>query len=117
MKIKTTQKLDITMTRGDTLAFNLRLKGLEDNLDSAYFTVTQPESLGFVQIFQKSLNDGITNLGDGLYSVRVAPEDTVQMFPKAYLYDIEIGIGEDVFTPFAGELKLERGSTQHEQSI
>lgn len=117
MKIETTQKLDITMTRGDTLAFNIRLKGLEDNLDSAYFTVTQPEQYEFTQIFQKSLNNGITNLGDGVYSVRVAPEDTAQMFPKAYRYDIEIGINDDIFTPFAGDLILERGSTQHEQSV
>ena len=115
MDIKQTQRVDFTITRGDVLAFNVRLNGLgEDNLTSAYFTVTQPESENFVQIFQKSLTNGISKIEDELYSVRVAPEDTAQMAPKAYCYDLELGIGDDIYTPIAGDLILLRGSTQHE---
>lgn len=110
----TPKKLDLHMVRGDTLSFGVRIKGLEGELDSAYFSIGQPYPNEDIVIVQKSLGDGIANVGEGEYTVRVAPEDTAQLAPKAYRYDLEIGVGEDIFTPFYGDLYIERGVTQHE---
>ena len=107
------------MTRGDTLSFGVRLKGLTQDLDSAYFTVETPEPYNFV-VVQKSLDDGITKNVDNTdcleYIVRVAPEDTAELNVDKYNYDLEIGVDDDIFTPFKGILYLEHDSTRHEVS-
>ena len=110
----TPQKLDLHMVRGDTLAFSLRLKGLDQDLDEAYFSIGQPPPNEDIILVQKSLDNGISKSGEGAYSIRVLPEETAQLAPKAYLYDIEINVNGDIFTPFYGELVIERGVTQHE---
>lgn len=107
-------KKDIWMVRGDTLAFGIRITGLDQDLETAYFSIGQPHPQEDIIIVQKSLGHGIEKVGDGEYSVRVAPEDTIQIAPKAYRYDLEIGVNDDVFTPFYGTLHVELGVTQHE---
>ena len=97
---------NITMIKGDTLAFGIEIDGLDgQDLESAFFTCKAVPTYDDV-IFQKSLGDGITNNGDGTYSVRVAPEDTEDVTAGAYYYDCQIGINGDVYTILIGLLTI-----------
>lgn len=108
--------IDITAVRGDTIALGVELLDedgelLTDDLDAAYFSCkADPSDSNYV--FQKSLTDGITKVEAGKYTVRVAPEDTEDLEPGSYFYDLEITIGSDVYTPLKGRLKLEQDITR-----
>lgn len=97
---------NITMIKGDTLAFGIEIDGLDgQDLDSAFFTCKEiPTSSDY--IFKKSLGEGITNNGDGTYSVRVAPEDTADVTAGDYYYDLQIGVNGDVYTLMLGLLTI-----------
>lgn len=98
----------IKMVRGDTLSFGLIFDGLDQDLDSAFFTVKKDED-GF--IFQKKLGSGITKQSDGKYVVRVEPADTRNLEPDYYSFDTEISANGDVFTIMKGILILEQDIT------
>lgn len=105
----------LTMVRGDSMSFNLVLDGVE-TLDSAFFSVKK--SLEATEyILQKSIGDGITkqegvgDQGDGLYCVRIAPEDTENIEAGNYYYDCQISVDGDVFTVLRGILKIEQDVT------
>ena len=104
------QKIPITMTRGDTLAFKLTLTGMTAG---AIFFSVRPD-LNAPYVFQKSLSDGISLIEGSTYRVRVAPEDTAALAPGKYVYDCELHIGEDVYTPFGGTLELKNDVTRDE---
>ena len=103
---------NITMIMGDTLAFNVEVtdqNGDVITVDSAYFTckknVTDSE-----KAFQKSLGSGIIQ-SEGLLTVRVAPEDTRSLDAGQYFYDMEIGVGSDIYTLMRGTLSIEQDVT------
>lgn len=103
----------ITMVRGDTLSFGVEIKDQDDSgvdIDTAFFTCKQNYT-DTVNAFQKRLNSGITNRGDGNYVVRVAPEDTASLEPGKYFYDLQIGVNSDIFTIMKGVLELEHDVT------
>ena len=106
------QNQNITMVKGDTLAFNVQV--FDQNHDpvtvnSAFMTCKKrPNSTDMV--FQKSLENGIVQ-SDGMMLVRVAPEDTSEVDAGQYFYDFQIGIGEDRFTIWIGILSLEQDVT------
>lgn len=95
----------VTMTRGDTMSFGLEIDGLDQDLDTAFFTCKKNVTEGAV--FQKSLGDGITKQETGKYVVRIAPEDTEDLEPGKYFYDLELGANGDRFTILKGVLELE----------
>lgn len=99
----------ITMVRGDTLAFGMEIAGLDQSLDTAFFTVKK-ELDGDIT-FQKSLGDGIEDAGGGQYTIRVAPEDTASLDSGQYWYDLQIGVNSDVYTVKRGILELEMDLT------
>lgn len=103
----TTEKT-IKMTRGDTKGFNFAVKdksGTIQALDAVYFSVKEnPDDDTYV--FQKSLGDGVTQLSDGGYYVKIAPADTADLDKSKYYYDLEITIGDDVYTPRKGYLEI-----------
>lgn len=101
---------NLSMVRGDTLAFGLEFQGLTEDLDSAYFTCKANDTLT-EYVFQKSLGDGIEKVTTGKYRVRVAPEDTAEVEAKEYRYDLQIGINEDVYTILKGVLEIEQNVT------
>lgn len=105
----------ITMTKGDTLSFGLELydengEALADDLTSAFFTCKQ-NFTDSVNLFQKSLGNGITKADDGVYIVRIAPEDTSGAKAGKYFYDLQISIDSDVFTILKGVLEIEQDVT------
>ena len=96
---------NLEMIRGDTLSFAIKLSGLDQDLSSAKFSCKN--SLKDSEyVFQKSLSDGITKVEQGIYRVRVAPEDTENLAIKSYIYDLEIGVNGDKFTIMRGSLTL-----------
>ena len=94
----------LTMTRGDTATIGMKIEDLNQDLDTAFFTVRAGFESGI--LFQKSLDDGITKQGTGEYLVRIAPDDTKSIEPKEYYYDLEIGVNGDVFTVLRGILVI-----------
>lgn len=110
----------ITMTRGDTFSFGFEIYELDENnelvlsdqeLDSVYFTCKQNYTDEY-NAFQKSLEDGISNVGTGQYVVRIAPEDTKDLEAGKYFYDLEISANSDVFTFLKGVLEIEHDVTR-----
>lgn len=100
---------NITMTRGDTLSFNFEVTDGNGDLieiDSANFTCKKL-STDDVNVFQKALGSGISLLED-YYVVRVAPEDTRNVSAGQYFYDLQVGVGEDIFTIIKGVLEIEQ---------
>lgn len=103
---------NITMIRGDTLAFNVAVTdedGNVVNVDYADFTCKKL-SADHKSVFHKSLGDGIRQL-DGLLTVRVAPEDTQEVDAGRYFYDLCIGVGHDKYTVMNGVLNVEQDVT------
>jgi hypothetical protein len=103
---------NITMVRGDTLAFNVEITDQDGEVilvDSAHFTCKKNVT-GAEKIFQKSLGSGIIQ-SDGLLTVRVAPEDTREVDAGQYFYDMEIGVGSDIYTLMIGTLSIQQDVT------
>lgn len=96
---------NLTMVRGDTLAFGLEYDGTEQDLDSAYFTVKNSAD-AVDPVAQLSIGFGITKTGTGKYVVRLAPENTRDIEPGVYYYDFAVGINGDVFTLMIGALTI-----------
>lgn len=96
----------IELTRGDTLVFDVTISEIEGvTIESLYFSVKKkPSDSNY--IFQKSIGNGITELEPLKYRVRVAPEDTCDVIAGKYYYDLQVGLGSDIYTPLMGTLKL-----------
>lgn len=113
----TTEKT-IKMTRGDSRGFNFIVKdksGTVQELDAAYFSVKEnPDDENYV--FQKTLTDGITQLSDGGYYVKIEPDDTKDLAKQKYYYDLELNIGDDVYTPRKGYLEIKWDVTREAQA-
>ena len=100
---------NIMMVRGDTLSFGMEIDGLDQDLDTAFFTVKSNKNDEIA--FQKSLDDGITKQETGKYVIRVAPEDTRDLEKGFYYYDLQISVNSDVFTVLHGVIGLEMDVT------
>lgn len=102
-------KKNLNLIRGDTLAFTIEIEGLQEDLDSCYFSCKK--TIDDEYTFQKSLENGITKVETGKYKVRIAPEDTHDLEIGNYIYDLQIGIGEDIYTIMLGPLTIEKEIT------
>lgn len=103
---------NITMARGDTVAFNAEIlddKGNVVLVDSADFTCKKRLSEQG-NVFHKSLGAGIQQ-SDGLLTVRIAPEDTKEVDAGRYFYDFCLGIENDTYTVMKGVLSIEQDIT------
>lgn len=104
-----TQNIPLELTRGDTfsLAFTT---DLENPLDEVEFSIkTSYDANAYtvhVSLTSPGASGGVTNEGDGLYTVRVAPAATVNLTPGPYVYDLQITYGSDVFTPLRGSFRI-----------
>lgn len=100
---------NITMVRGDTLAFGVEIEGNTQDLATAYFTCKKDIDSD-EYLFQKSLEDGIKKEETGensiTYKVRVAPEDTENLEVGKYHYDLQIGLNGDIYTVMIGILDI-----------
>ena len=112
-------KNDIRHVRGDTFTHNIYVEGLNQDLESVYFTCRDNLTDESNVLFQKSLGDGITltDQNEDIYSnnVRVAPEDTRDIQSGTYYYDLQININEDIFTIMRGKFIIEQDCTWEEK--
>ena len=58
-------------------------------------------------LITKSLEDGITKIDTGKYRVDFTPEDTEDLEPNQYVYDLRFTLEDTVFTPLSGYLNIE----------
>lgn len=100
----------INMVRGDTLAFGLDFENLDQDLESAFFSV-KVNATDDYYIFQKSLENGIYKVADNEYIVRIAPEDTAELDAGNYNFDLQISANGEVFTIMLGIIVLEQDVT------
>lgn len=101
----------ISMVRGDTLAFGIKIDGLDQDLDKAYFTVKKNLTDDAVSA-RVQLYDGIEKVETGKYIVRLAPAQTRNLEAGKYYYDMQIKANGDVFTILKGVLELEHDVTR-----
>lgn len=101
--------LNLEMTRGDTFSFGLVIVDLGQEIESAFLTVKNNFDDN-VSLFQKSLGNGIEldkiEGEDYHYRIRIAPDDTKNLEPKKYYYDLEINLNADTFTILKGILDV-----------
>lgn len=97
---------NLTMVRGDTLAFGMELVDLNQDLDTCYFSCKK-DATDENYIFQKYLGSGIEKVTTNKYRIRVAPADTEEIDVGNYYYDLQIGVNGDVYTIIRGILKIE----------
>lgn len=100
------QTHNFTIVRGDTLAFALKLSKFDPSDVNRLIMTVKKKSKDEEIIFAKTLDDGITLEKDNMFRIRVAPEDTEQLKSGTYAYDVEITIGDDVYTPLMGSFTL-----------
>ena len=102
--------MNIDTIRGDTL--NIQLEFESDivlNLESENFDITfslKQFATAVPYVFQKD-KTAVTEIDDNIFMLRIAPEDTVDLVPGYYYYDIEVKLGEDVYTVAIGRLHIE----------
>lgn len=99
----------ITMVKGDTLSFGVELAdetGAPVDITDAVFVARKTYN-ATASVFEKTLGNGITKVDDGIYSVRVAPEDTADNDAGRYYYQFKIIKNSDVYTIMRGIIELE----------
>lgn len=110
--MNTTLTLFFSMVRGDTLSFGAELNGLDQDLDSAYFTCKESYD-DVIPVFQKSIGNGITKVSTDKYIVRVAPADTEDLVAGEYYYDFEVNVNGDRFTLLEGVINIKPDTTNN----
>lgn len=105
---------EITMVRGDSMAFNFQLMGLRGATPTDITFTCKEHYDDDTGYFTQSLSGGgITLIGydattdTATYCVRVRPEQTENLDPSRYFYDLELKVGQDVITLMKGRLTVE----------
>lgn len=99
----------ITMVKGDTLSFGVEIEdesGSPVDITDAEF-IAKKNYDDAMSIFDKTLGSGITRVSAGIYTVRVAPEDTAEAEAGRYFYQFKVMKSSDVFTIMRGIIELE----------
>lgn len=99
----------ITMVKGDTLSFGIELAdetGAPVDITDAVFVARKTYN-ATASVFEKTLGNGITKVDEGIYSVRVAPEDTADNDAGRYYYQFKVMKNSDVYTIMRGIIELE----------
>ena len=102
--------MDIDTIRGDTL--NIQLEFESDtvlDLTSENFDITfslKQFATAIPYVFQKD-KTAVTEIDDNIFMLRIAPEDTVDLVPGYYYYDIEIKLGDDIYTVAIGRMHID----------
>ena len=106
---------DLSMIRGDTFSFLIRLPEIDPaSITSLIFTVKRKATDSDDEaIIQKRLGDGIEPTSEEReWSVRVAPEDTDGVAAKKCVYDIQVGIMNDIYTLMGGYFRILQDVTE-----
>lgn len=107
--------MNIDMIRGDTLTVQFEIESntvldLEDNNYKITFSLKQ-SATSTDYVFQKD-KTAVTQISQNNFKIRIAPEDTVNLVPGFYFYDLQLEIYDDVFTIAIGKLYLKADITR-----
>lgn len=111
-------KNNIRTIKGDTFTNAIVIEGLGQVPESIYFTCRDSLNDDSNILFEKSLNNGITQVSYDeakdirTYIVRLAPNDTRNLQAGTYYYDEQIAVNGDVITIMKGRLILEQDVTR-----
>lgn len=112
----------ITVTKGDTLAWKIKIKKISEDLRSAYFTIK--ENADDEAIIQKTLEAGISKIEDRAYKnektykLQLQAEDTLPLSADMqYLYDLKVAVGNVVKTIASGFFIVKESITSPTQII
>ena len=101
--------MNIDMIRGDTLKIQFEIESdtvLDLNSEDIEITFSLKRSpTDAAYVFQKD-KSAVTSPEDNAFVLRVAPEDTVNLLPGYYYYDIQINVSEDIYTIAIGKLHI-----------
>lgn len=101
--------MNIDMIRGDTLNIQLEIESdtvLDLTSDDFQITFSLKRSAtDSTYVFQKD-KTAVTSPADNVFILRVAPEDTTNLISGFYYYDIQLNIGDDIYTVAIGKLHL-----------
>lgn len=91
-------KQNLEIVRGTSNTFGLTITDGDGNP----YTLSENDSLVFglkrrERDEQRVLIKPITHVVDGEYFLELSPEDTVDLFPGRYYYDVGLQRGEEVF--------------------
>ena len=92
--------------RGDQFSFTITFTNLQEDFDTFVMGIKanyEDEQM----LITKSLEDGITKIDTGKYRVDFTPEDTEDLEPNQYVYDLRFTLEDTVFTPLSGYLNIE----------
>lgn len=96
---------NIKFPKGDTFTFKVSLKDKTQSIDSAYFTVREYANQDV--LLQKKLNQGITQIDDGLYRIQIESFDTKFLdIGVRYIFDLTFKCETVVKTILYGGLTL-----------
>jgi hypothetical protein len=92
--------------RGDTFCFTITFKNLTEDLDTFVFGLkTDYNDVDY--IIEKSLGDGIEKISAGKYRVTFSAEESADLEPNQYIYDLRFTLDDIVNTPLSGYLIIE----------
>lgn len=111
---------NIRHVKGDTFNCAMVIEGLDQALDSVYFTCRDGQNDDSEVLFEAGLGDGISiveydqETDTRKYAIRVAPAKTKNLQAGTYFYDLQVAINSDIFTIMRGQFIVEQDSTRKE---
>lgn len=92
--------------RGDQLSFTVTFTNLQEDFTTFVMGI-KANYKDEQMLITKSLNNGITKLQTGKYRVDFTSEDTSDLTPDQYVYDLRFTLGDTAYTPLSGYLNIE----------
>ena len=101
--------MNLDIIRGDTV--NIQFEIDSDtvfDLSNENFNVTfslKKAATDTAYVFQKD-KTAVTSPADNVFILRIAPEDTTNLVAGFYFYDIQLSIGDDIYTIALGKFNI-----------
>ena len=92
--------------QGDQFSFTVTFTNLQESLTTFDMGVKKDYS-DTTFLLEKSLGNGITQIGTGKYRIDFTPAETRSLSPDNYLYDLRLTLGNTVYTPLYGYLMIQ----------
>ena len=106
--------MNIDMIRGDTVNIQFEIESdtvldLSSNDFQITFSLKQAAT-DTEYVFQKH-KTAVTQISENNFVLRIAPDDTEELIPGYYFYDLQLGIGDDIYTIALGMFQIIRDIT------
>lgn len=106
--------MNIDMIRGDTVNIQFEIESdtvldLSSNDFQITFSLKQAAT-DTEYVFQKQ-KAAVTQISENNFVLRIAPDDTEELIPGYYFYDLQLVIGDDIYTIALGMFQIIRDIT------